>query len=543
MAPRSKRVPIPLPIRGLNTVEQFNLEVESLQARELTNYYFKNSRLQMRPAVTEHAYNAGLPADPVWFDATTIGPGGTMICLLSDGSVHQLDTGAAIGLGIGGSAGTSLTSCKHGDLDMLIGALRPRIKTSPFTAYTNATGLLPDPANIPLDNITSACSHKGRLYYAAGKVINYGSVGQIRGNMPIANVFDVESLLDNQSIRRMFSASGQSGVANDAVFVIFGTGGKILVYAGDSPGSANWSLIGNYNLPAPGGINAFLEIDGDIFVLAKSYCYWFKDVLLGGAQSAYENSPSKDIHNFWQGLYPISCWYNQELDLIVSMVVGGATTDFQIQNWANYGKTTSVTDSYYGWMIYHKRLKCFSFWAMPPTSTFCGVQEFPVNATGFTAGFYMLGQKAILKLDPTKCIDSNTTQGTIPIETSWKTPYFAPFEGIGNKVNSVRVWFENTISGYFEKVRAIFDYSDYNVSLGWYTQSMVTQVNPANYGDGKEDGANQASNQYHPIIGASGAGGGVSFQFTQKAKSGSSTTQNQSIYAATAYIEEAGELW
>jgi hypothetical protein len=530
-------------MNGLNTVEQFNLSVDSLQARELTNYYFKNSRLQMRPAVAQLAYQAALPTTSVvWFDSTTLGAGGQRIALLLDGTYYRLDTGALLG-NIGGAANSNLTTCKHGDLDMLIGARRPRIKTSPFTAYTNVTGLLPDPANIPLDNIDCACSHKSRLYYADGTVINYGSVGQIRGNMPIANVFDMQSLLDGQSIRRMFSVSGQTGTGNDALFAIFGTGGKVLVYAGDSPGSANWSLVGNYNMPSIRGPNVFAEIDGDIFVASEDYCYWFKDLLLGGAQSAYENSPTKDVQNIWKAFAPNSCWYISEMDSIVCMVASGSATTFNIFSWANYGYYTAVTDNYFGWFVYNKRLKCFTFWAMPPTNTICGAQELDILGTGAPKAFYFPGIGSILQLDTAKAIDVTTLHGTIPIETSWKTPYFAPFEGVGNKVNSVRVWFENTISGYFEKVRAIFDYSDYNSPLGWYTQSMVTQVNPANYGDGQNDGAAETANQYHPVIGASGQGGGVSFQFTQKAKSGSSTTQNQSIYAATAYIEEAGELW
>jgi hypothetical protein len=539
---RNKRVPIPLPIRGLNTMEQFNLSVDSLQARELTNYYFKNSRLQMRPAVVQIAYQAAVPT-AIWFDATSLDVGGQFIILSATGAVYRLDTGATIGAGIGGSPSTdNLTICKHGDLEMLIGAREPRITTSPFTAYTNVTGLLPDVANINPINIDSACSHKSRLYYADGTIINYGSVAQMRGYMPIANVFDVQSLLDGQTISRMFSVSGQTGTGNEALFVVFGTGGKVLVYGGDSPGSANWGLVGAYNMTAPAKATAFIETDGDIFVAGSDYCYWFKDLLTSGAQSAYLNSPSKDIQNLWQGLTIGQASHIKELDLIVIDVASNIlnAAEFQINNWGDYGESTVPVDTYYGKLVYHKTLRCFSFWQGPPTSS--GARE--VSIGGAAPRFIMLGQNgSILLADTTKSIDSTTAEGTITIETSWKTPYFAPFEGVGNKVNSVRVWFENTISGYFEKVRAIFDYSDYNSPLGWYTQSMVTQVNPANYGDGQDDGAAQASNQYHPVIGAQGQGGGVSFQFTQKAKSGSSTTQNQSIYAATAYIEEVGELW
>jgi hypothetical protein len=524
----------------LNTIEQFNLSVDSLQARELTNYYFKNSRLQMRPAVEEVAYQAALVSPPVWFDSGTFDVGGEKHVLCLNGMVYRLDTGAAVGAGIGGGINnTSLTNTKHSDLDMLIGAREPRPIVSPFTTYTIATGVLP--GTISALQITSACSHKGRLYYANTTQIDFGDVSQDRGTMPAANTFDFKQVLDGEYISRIFSLSGQSGAANDSVFVIFGTQGKVLVYAGDSPKSANWNLIGSYNMPAPVGRNAFVELDGDIFVAGVDYCYWFKDVMLGGGQSAYENSPSKDIQNLWKGLTVTGVSHIKELDLIVAFSASNVGSTLQINNWANYGKTTIPVDSYYGWLVYHKTLKCFAFWNMLPSTT-CGMREVSPSG-GNIKTFYMLGTRSVYALNANKAIDVTTERGTVSIETSWKTPYLSAFEGVGNKVNSVRVWFENTVSGYFEKVRAIFDYSDYNVSLGWYTQSTITQVPPANYGDGQNDGAAESANQYHPVIGASGQGGGVSFQFTQKAKSGSSTTQNQSIYAATAYIEEAGELW
>jgi len=362
--------------------------------------------------------------------------------------------------------------------------------------------------------------------------------------MPAANTLDLASVLDGQSLSRIFSVTAQNGIASDSVFVAFGDGGKVLIYGGDNPGAANWTLIGAFSMPAPANSLCFLEIDGDIFIATSEYGYWFRELFSNGAQSAYQNSPTKPIENLWRQVgwangavadYP-HVFYIKEYDLII--VRSGGTQGLLSNAIGNYGGSNFV-------FVYHRSLGAISLWIT--TTIAPGVQQ---NSTSLA--YYAPTFNGATRLDFTSSQDYSFYWSTINapplpalnIETSWKTPYFAPFEGVGNKVNSVRVWFENTISGYFEKVRAIFDYSDYNSPiLGWYTQSMVTQVNPANYGDGKEDGANQASNQYHPIIGASGAGGGVSFQFTQKAKSGSSTTQNQSIYAATAYIEEAGELW
>lgn len=536
MATRNKRVPIPLPIRGLNTVEPFNIGIDSGYARELTNYYIKDGRLVMRPGIESEAFNfAAFGAVKVaWIDVTTAATG--FEAILQDGRIRNIQTGAGAGT-IGGTAGYGVTTVAHagagGSLSLLIGAREPRNSTAPFAVAG------PTPASFASTAVTSACSHKGRLYYAgSGAIVDYTNPGVIAGAMP--NTFDFSQFLSGQIISRIFSVTITPNASTENVLVIFGSGGRVLVYAGDHPNAANASLIGKFDMPAPAGRVGFAEVDGDVFVTTAEYCYWVRDLISTGAQSAYENSPTKPIQGMWQSL----TWVQPTSVVVEPYAVYIAALDLILCSPVNKGllPTTFDYESDRVILAYHKTLGAWSLWGSAPFA-------WPVIAVSGSASNVAYGTNdnaQVLSLNPTLAQDaysSGATQSNVLIETSWKTPYFAAFEGVGNKVNSVRVWFENTISGYFEKVRAIFDYSDYNVSLGWYTQSTVTAVNPANYGDGKEDGANQASNQYHPIIGASGAGGGVSFQFTQKAKSGSSTTQNQSIYAATAYIEEAGELW
>ena len=534
---RNKRVPIPLPIRGLNTIEPFNIGIDSGYARELTNYYIKDGRLFIRPAVRDVANDATVTDLPVWIDSSTASIAAGVYGIRANKNVYIMDTGALVGALSGTGLGSMVdcTVCRHSDLTMLIGAQEPRGIASPFTAFTNVTGVVP--ATIAMDSVRAACSHKGRLYYASGTTLDYGAPAQDRGTMAAANTYPLLSLLDNQVIFRIFSITGQNGAsAADAFLVVFGNGGKVLVYAGDSPSAANWSLVGSYNMPPPPNRSSFVEIDGDVFISTAQYGYWFRDLLTGGAQSAYENSPSRPIENLWQSIgwtspvlgnqFRPHTYYLKEPDVIV--IQGGSGPTFN-------SSLVAPTDSVMS-LVYSRKTKAFSAWFTRPIGP--SVTQNVDSLTYYAPVF--LGATS---LNFTNSQDFSFVYGTNDIEATWKTPYFAPFEGAGNKVNSVRVWFENTVSGWFEKLRAIFDYSDYNAPLGWYTQSTVTQINPGNYGDGQDDGAAQASKQYHPVIGAQGQGGGVSFQFTQKAKSGSSTTQNQSIYAATAYIEEVGELW
>lgn len=538
MATRNKRVPIPLPIRGLNTVEQFNSDIGSGYARELTNYYIKDGYLRVRPAVRSAAYTSGA-GTVAWFDPSTSGSG--FIALRSNGDKITVSTGAVITAAFYAGQTQLATTVKHsgptGSLDLVIGMSEPRLAASPFTIAGPTTFSFLTAA------VACACSHRGRLYYAnSGTIVDYGTPGQIAG--AFANTIDFAQFMAGQSILRMFSLTVNPNTSTENVFAIFGDLGRVLFFAGDHPAAANWTLISAFDMPQPGSRITFAEVDGDIFVGTTDYAYWARDLIQGGAQTAYENSPTRPIENAWKSVLwyfgsttnpEVSyCKYLKNLDVVLCSCFEKQPGGTSFPYFAEYGSEAVI-------FAYHKKYKAWTLWGIAPF--FWPVFDVGTSTISAYGTSY---RKEVTALTPGSIVDQNGTSGSlvdISIETSWKTPYFAAFEGVGNKVNSVRVWFENTISGYFEKVRAIFDYSDYNVSLGWYTQSTVTQVSPANYGDGKEDGANQASNQYHPIIGASGAGGGVSFQFTQKAKSGSSTTQNQSIYAATAYIEEAGELW
>lgn len=95
----------------------------------------------------------------------------------------------------------------------------------------------------------------------------------------------------------------------------------------------------------------------------------------------------------------------------------------------------------------------------------------------------------------------------------------------------------------FEKIRAIFDYSDYNSVLGWWTQPSVTDVPPQIYADFQLTLPVSPSNQYNAWAGVGGCGGRVSIQFTQTVAGQNTNGAKQGIYAACAYIEDGSELF
>lgn len=532
MADPNSLIPIDLPLLGLNTIDPF-VDWNSGYARELTNNSLYNGRVYMRPAIRKQVYNGGLGANPVhWYDVTSIAAG--TYAILADGKIRLLSDGSGAAT-VGGAPAYHATQCKHSSLNLVIGCREPRLATNPFTAWTITTN------TVTATDIRAACSHKGRIYVADGNQIEYSSIDQVTGAMPTGQTFSFAPYLDGQSILRIFSTSiSNNGDTTQNVFVVFGSGGRVLVYQGDYPASASWAIMAKFDMPTPVSNVGFLEVNGDIWVSTYYYAYWFRDLFSGGAESAYGNSPTRPIENIWQGIYWSSLvsenytshtFYEPKLDAIITQsgLNNSGANNFRLI--AEYNNDSLL-------FVYFRKYKAWAVWFTTHFGT-------PVLADSSisTATLYGCSPNAEVKvMVHGNSQDQYTNTSTVDIETSWKTPYYKS-EGKAHKVNNVLAFFENNSSGYLGGCRTIFDYSDYNAVMGWYTQSNVTQVNPGNYRDSTFDIAAVTWNQYRARMGCDGNGAAFSVQFTQKAKAASGTTQTQSIYGATAYVEEGGELF
>lgn len=547
----------PLPLSGLNTVNPYT-DYDSGFARELTNYVILDGRLQVRPPVQSFAFNFSVVGAGVntirWFDPSTV----TADSILSDGSVINYTTNTIIG-GAGPGTVSFIVAQPHElkfsgtgtTLDLVIGMGRAAISRQPLTKASPFTPSGPEPSatmGIP----AVAASHKGRIYYARGTRIEYGNIGQTSGPIPAANFVDIEQFLNGDSISRIFSVSLSPGAApSQNLFVVFGSDTKVLVFEGDNPSSATWNLIADFLMPKPIGRAAYLEIDGDIFVATTRYAYWFRDLFVGGAQSAYSNSPSVPVENLWQAFTWISSgresghvWYNSSLDAIVCQCA-----DKQILSQIfDYGNQAAC-------LVYFRKYKAWALWGTTPFFH-------PIIANG--SNLYGVGQNAALyqmiasmneyRFDNFDFIDSGMPFfGSVRIESSWKTPYAFLDKGIGLSLKSARAWvevleFDSRAS--IEKCRAIFDYSDLNAPLGFYTQSNApAQINPGRFTETAVTVQRVDSSQYNPVLQLGGDGGGVSMQISMGFPAGElpdpgySDGYKYSIYALSALVQPGSEIF
>lgn len=522
---------IPLPINGLNTVNPF-LPLESGYARELTNYSLYAGKLIMRPGIDLSESNPVNPGNQLgWINNS--GGFWYSIDLLAPGNIRKVEdnTGAT---NIGGSFQANATTCKHISLDLLIGAKLPRNKDYPFTAWTFTT------LGITANTITSACSYKGRLYVCNGQTLEYSSVAAITGTM--AGSFTLTEFLDGQSVSRIFSITTQPGNDVDNVFVIFGDGGKVLVYSGDYPGSTTWNLAANYDMPKPISNQGFVNIDGDLFIATTRYCYWFRDLFQSGSSGAYENSPTKPIENIWQvqtwdGALTLSehahIWYHEKYDAIVcqcSQIQLGSYPVFDYQNEAMC-------------FVYFRKYNAWTIWAAAPFFA-------PIIKDTNSDLYYGIGYgSSVTGLLPDTTRDQREDLSTQYIVTSWKTPYIRAINGKVQKVTGVRPYFGiNTdysflSEGLFRKIQVIYDYSDLYFrpafSMYYQIETGVTDIPPGNYSSSTYNTLQTiAGNQFSPLVNVGGEGVGYSIQFTQEYPS--NLGYENCIYGATVYVETGG---
>lgn len=110
-------------------------------------------------------------------------------------------------------------------------------------------------------------SYKNRLYALAISDASmwYGGFEAITGAMTQYDFQSVLTLGGQPWYIGPFSMTG--GDITQEYFAVISEQGEVLLYQGDYPGSANWSLVGHYFLPAPVGQRSFFNWRSDILII------------------------------------------------------------------------------------------------------------------------------------------------------------------------------------------------------------------------------------------------------------------------------------
>ena len=517
-AEASSLLPIPMPLRGLNTINP-EIPLDSGYARDLTNLVILDGHLWLRPAMVDAATTNAATDIPAWFDHS----GGVYYGVESlTGIIRNMSTGANVGT-FGGATGTDGNEANHLGTDYLFNMREPRLRDYPFTAWTFTT------IGITATAINSGMSYRGRLYVTDGADVEYSDVGQVTG--ALTGTFPIDDVFASDTVIRMFPLAIVQGNAVETVAVFIGDQGRVLIYSGDYPAATNWRLVGDYQMEAPVGPNGCVSVDGDIFVTTSRYCYWVRDLLGQGSTNAYRQRPSWPIDNLWQ-LCDWSSGFaayidkigDMQIDAIVCAPNSGGT------ELANYYATTLDIQ-----LVYFRQYDAWAIWVVPPF-------EWPIRFinNGWHSGHKdtVIGSMKIAQYEDGNGQD-NVAEHEAAVVSSWKTPYMTPFSRFRTKLTGVRPHYRNTLDGKLKTIQAIAEHSDYVFRFGFFDQSTPV-TNPGIYTEGTLNEPTVTWDHYTPFSEIGIDGHHLSLCISQQGNDGS--TNFQSILSLTALIEPGGVL-
>lgn len=129
--------------------------------------------------------------------------------------------------------------------------------------------------------------YKNRLYFIqrAAASIWYSGVDAVSGAL---TEFSVQSVLaKGGQIYHIGSYTSGGYSSLDNLFVIISREGEILLYQGDNPGSATWSLVGQFFIAPPIGKRSFFYWGRDLIIITTEGLVSLNDVIGAGQKGDY----------------------------------------------------------------------------------------------------------------------------------------------------------------------------------------------------------------------------------------------------------------
>lgn len=136
-------------------------------------------------------------------------------------------------------------------------------------------------SGLTVSTLVGVTAHKNRLWWWDGSTqeVWYGAVDTIGGTLTKFPLDRVGQFGGHLVAAATWSIDGGAGI--DDYIVFFMSGGDILVYQGEDPGS-DFALIGTYRLSSPISIRAVSELGGDIALVNQNDLVFFSEVFKNG---------------------------------------------------------------------------------------------------------------------------------------------------------------------------------------------------------------------------------------------------------------------
>lgn len=158
-----------------------------------------------------------------------------------------------------------------------------------------------------ITTLIQATGYKTRLYIVQknSTVVWWGAVGAFAGtfdDLDFGQIFEFPG-----NLLCCFNWTFNQGQQNEELFTALSDAGEVLVYSGDYPDAANWTIIAKARIPKPLGRQPFVKVAGDTFVITERGMIPMSAILAGNPNpNAYYSISRKIKNNVATAIQPVA---------------------------------------------------------------------------------------------------------------------------------------------------------------------------------------------------------------------------------------------
>ena len=357
---------IPPPVNGWNTKDPIT-EMDQLYAVEVENYFSNGGTVDFRKGYRLHVKNVGSGSNVVGTVAELALQSGTknLLAISQNNRVYNATST--------GSAPTDLSNAGAIVVDYVSSAVnfRNRIFIKDYITTHDVYDWDGAAANLNASAFTGPggddkllCNpqvYKSRLYFTElySSSFWFGGVDAITGAL---TEYDVQSFLTKGGYILFSGGISKQGDINQEYFAIISNQGEVLVYQGDNPTAATWSIVGHFYMPPPVGFRSFFYWGSNLVIITNQGVVLLSEVLKGSADLAFlTQNISSAFNDFFDSLpaessFTNGVFYPKGNMLIFNLVNSVGTTNQFVMNTntGSWWKWTGINAKH--WTVFNDSL-------------------------------------------------------------------------------------------------------------------------------------------------------------------------------------------
>ncbi len=282
---------LPAPLGGMNDRVPIDKMDEGFCV-EMINYFPDRQSVNLRSGYSVFETITAGTSDSILTLAEHIAGDGTktFLCAIDNGVIYDITTGTASAVGSGFNENRWQYVNYFGYLVLVSGQDTPQHWNGTTLGATSITG-----SGLTASDLIQVSVYKSRLYFVEKQSANVwysGAAADPSASMSVTAV-DYSTVTElGGPVAFTSSWTYDAGGGLEDFFVIVTLAGEVLIYSGDNPGAAAWTIVGRYRMPSiPGAgtdsraqTRCYTKVGNDIVITTETGVVSLSALVKGAGQ-------------------------------------------------------------------------------------------------------------------------------------------------------------------------------------------------------------------------------------------------------------------